>query len=306
VARAGLLAAVGLAANLWGSRLEALRRWVPAAFLMQVAGLGLLTVAFVYSENAWPDATPGGVAVGIAALAVPALLAPKTLARDVVMPAVHLCFGLGFVAIALDRATAWDGATVIWVVDAVFVAVTAALVVLLRGDPEARKHPWALNAFVAAAYAAPVLIVFTGSEALDLETNVAYPLDVWLWVVAALTLWGIHRSPAGLRREWFESQLALCVLLWVPFGFFTAMETLDGPSDLGLAFVAPVAVLGFAYALRYRARRALGGSAIAFVAAVWFWASDRGGALGAVAGLALAAVLLFWISGRVGEWASRG
>jgi len=304
VARAGLLAAVGLALNLWGTRLETLRRWVPAALLMQVAGLGLLTFGFVYSKNAWLDASTGGIAVGVAALAVPALLAPRTLRRNVAMPAVHLCFGLGFIAIALDRATPLDGDTVIWLVDAVFVAVAATVVVLLLRDPDGRKYPWALNSFVAAAYAAAVLVLITATGPMGLEAEAMYPLDAWLAVLAALTLWGIHRSPVGLRREWFDYQLAVCILFWVPLGVGTAMEALKGPPELALVFVGSVAVLGFAYALRYRARRILTASALAFILAVWFWAANRAGALGAVAGLAFAATLLFWLSGRVGEWAS--
>lgn len=306
IARAGLLAAVGLAVNLWGSRLEAQRRWVPAALLMQTAGLGLLTVAFVYSENAWPDAKAGGIAVGLAALAVPALLAPQTLARNVAMPAVHLCFGLGFVAIALDRATPLDGDTIVWLVDAVFVAAAAALAVLLRRDPDGQRHPWALNAFVMAAYAAAVLVVVTSVGPLDMKGGATfYPLDAWLAVLAALTLWGIHHSPIGLRREWFDLQLAVCILLWVPLGFGTAMEALDGPSEIALGLVGGVAVLGFVYALRFRTRRVLTASALAFILAVWFWAQDRAGALAAVAGLTVAAVLMFWLSGKVGTWASR-
>jgi hypothetical protein len=46
-------------------------------------------------------------------------------------------------------------------------------------------------------------------------------------------------------------------------------------------------------------------SALTFIVAVWFWAVDVGGALGAVAGLVFAAAFLFWLSGRVGSWAPR-
>lgn len=306
VARTGLLVAVGLALNLWGSRLEALRRWVPAALLMQVAGLGVLMAALVYSENAWPDATTGGVATGVAALAIPLVLGVRTLKRNVFMPAAHFAFGLGFVTIALDRATTLDGDTIVWIVDGVFVVAAGVLVHLLRRDPEGRRYPWALNAFVAAAYAAGVLVLFTGTGPMDWGARVAYPLDLWLLVVAGLTLWGIHRSPVGMRRGWFEDQLALCILLWVPLGFFTAMEAMDAPPEAALALVGSAAVLGFVYAMRFRVRRVLAASALAFVAAVWFWAVDRGGAPGAIAGLAFAAGLLFWLSGKVGKWAGEG
>lgn len=300
--RSLLLAAVGLGVHLWGVRLENANRWLPASLLMQTAGLGVLMTAAVFSERAWPDLTTGGIAAGVAGLAVPVVLAPRTLRRNVVMPAVHLCFALGFVALFLDRATPLRVEGVIWSVDAVLVASSAGMIALLRADPDGQRHPWALNAFVMAVYAAAVLIVVTGSEALHLDEDVAYPLDVWLFLVAALTVWGIHRSPVGLRRDWFETQLAWCVFLWVPLGFFTAMEALDGGSELALILVGSGAVLGFAYAMQYRSRRILATSALAFVLAVWFWAADRGGALGVVAGLAFAAAFLFWLSGRVGRW----
>ncbi|HSG47539.1 MAG TPA: hypothetical protein VLA43_07005, partial [Longimicrobiales bacterium] len=86
----------------------------------------------------------------------------------------------------------------------------------------------------------------------------------------------------------------------------TAMEALDGPPEVALALVGSAAVLGFIYAMRLRVRRVLAASALAFIAAVWFWAVQRGGAPGAIAGLAFAAGLLFWLSGKVGKWAGEG
>lgn len=300
--RTAFLLAVGLAVHVWGARLEMVRRWIPAALLMQTAGLGLLMVAFIYSEQAWADVSAGGIVTGVGALLVPLALAPRSFRANAVMPAVHLCFALGFIAVFLDRATPLSGNTVIWTLDGVLLVASAVMVAVLRRDPEGVRHPWALNAFVAAVYAAAILVVLTASGPLDLGDEVAYALDLWLLLVAGLTLWGIHRSPPGLRRGWFEDQLAYCVLLWVPLGFFTAVETLDGGEDLALVLVGAVAVAGFAYALRFRVRRVLVTSSLAFIAAVWYWAAERGGALGAVAGLAFAAALLFWLSGRVARW----
>jgi len=300
--RTAFLLAVGLGVHLWGARLESVRRWIPAALLMQTAGLGLLMVAFVYSEEAWADVSAGGIVTGVGALLVPVVLAPRSFRANAVMPAVHLCFALGFIAVFLDRATPLVGDTVIWVLDGVLLAASAVMVAVLRRDPGGTRHPWALNAFVAAVYAAAVLILVTAAEALTLGNDVAYALDVWLFLVAGLTLWGIHRSPPGLRKDWFEDQLAYGVLIWIPLGFFTAMEAMGGGEDLALVMVGAGGVAGFAYALRYRVRGVLVTSALAFIAAVWFWAVERGGALGAVAGLAFAAGLLFWLSGRVGRW----
>jgi hypothetical protein len=299
------LAAVGLGVHLWGIRLEVRRRWFPAALLMQTAGLGLLLSAAIYSHHAWPDQTLGAVAAGIAALAVPIALGPWSLRRNVVMPAVHLAFSFGFIAVFLDRATPLSGDAVVWVLDGVLVVAAAVVLTVLRRDPDGARHPWALNAFVMAVYAAGVLAFVTAVGPMEAGAQAAYPLDAWLLLVVLLTLWAIHRGPAGLRRGWFELQLAWCLLLWIPLAFFTVMEAMEAPSEVALVLVGGAAVLGFGYAIERRLREILATSAVAFIAAVWIWATDRAGALGAVAGLAFAAALLFWLSGRVGEWTAR-
>lgn len=301
-----VLAAVGLAVHLWGVHLERRRRWVPAALLMQTAGLGLLLSAAIYSHNAWADGSPGGIAAGVASLAVPFALGPWSLRRNEAMPAVHLAFAFGFVTVFLDRATLLGGDAIVWVMDGVLLVVAAVVVTLLRRDATGARHPWALNAFVMAVYAAAVLSFVTAVGPMELGARAAYPLDVWLLMVVLLTLWGIHRAPVGLRRDWFEAQLAWCLLAWVPLGFFTVMEAMKAPSEVALVSVGGAAVLGFGYAIRQRVRHILASSAFAFIAAVWIWATDRAGALGAVAGLAFAAALLFWLSGRVGAWTAKG
>ena len=303
-ARTGLLAAAGMVVHLWGVRLEVKRRWTPAALLMQTPGLGILIAALLYSKNAWPDLTAGGMGVGVAALVIPLVLAPHSFRSSAVMPAVHLCFGLGFFTIFLDRVTPLSADNIIWVLDGVLVATSLVMVGLLRRDPDSTRHPWALNAFVATMYAAGIFAFLTGTEPLEMSAKALYPVDVWFALVVALTLWGIHRAPPGLRREWFETQLAYAVLLWIPLGFSTALEAMDGTATLAMVLVGGVAVAGFAYAMRVRSRRVMATSALAFVAAVWFWAVEIGGALGAVAGLVFAAVFLFWLSGRVGSWSS--
>jgi len=305
--RSGFLFGVGIGVHLWGVRMESSRRWLPPALLMQIAGLGVAVSAVIYSERAWADGTTGGVVMGVLGLAVPLALAPRTLRRSVLMPAVHLCFALEFLALFLDRATPVSGDGVIWIVDAVLVVTILALLALLRSDSEGRKHPWALNAFVASLYAGFVLVTLTAAEPLDLQESAAYPLDAWFFLVVGLTLWGIHRAPPGLRRDWFEDQLALAVLAWIPLAFFTALEAMESGPDLPLVLIGSGAVAGFVYADRFRIRTVLGASAVAFVVAVWYWGVERAGAPGAVLALALTATLLFWLSGRMGRaWGRKG
>lgn len=299
-ARAGVLALGGFAAHLGGVHLEDRKRWRPAAYLLQTAALALLLYAAAYSERAWPDRTVGGVLVGVSALVVPLVLAPRSMRRNVVMPAVHFCAGLAFLALFLDRTLSLADDEIVWTLDAVLAASSLVLVRLLSRDPSGARHPWVLNAFATSLLAGFVLVGITGAGPLSMDNGVAFPLDLWLLLIAGLTLWGIHRAPVGLRRDWFTDLLGWTVLAWVPLGFFTALQALDGPPELALALVSGVGVLGLAYGNREGARRVLAMSAFAFIVGVWYWAVERGGALGAVLALVVTAGALFWISGRSG------
>jgi hypothetical protein len=298
--RTGVLLLLGVGVHLGGARLEAARRWVPAAYFMQTAGLAVILTALVYSGEVWRGSSAGSTLVGVGALVVPLVFAPRAFRRNAFMPAVHICFSLGFLAVFLDQATPLSGDAIVWVLDAVLLAATVVIVRFLQRDPSGERHPWALNGFVASLYAACVLVVLTGQVPLGMQSEVAYPLDVWLFLVAGLTLWGIHRAPPGLRRDWFEDQLALCMLAWIPLGLFTALEAMNGSWDLALLLVGGVAVAGFWHGLKFRIRRLLGVSALAFIVAIWLWAIDRAGALGAVFALGVTAAILFWVSGKAG------
>lgn len=297
--RSGFLGLLGAGVYLWGARLEGRRRWIPAAYLMQASGLALILGACMYSEQAWPDTTAGGIVAGAVALLTPAVLTPRSFRHGAFMPSVHLAFGLGFLAVFLDRATPLSADATVWVLDGVLAVAALVLVQLLRSDPSGARHPWALNGFVTTVYAAFVLIVLTASGPLGMKESTVYPLDVWLFVVLALTLWGIHRAPQGLQREWFGVQLAYALLAWIPLGLYTVAEALKAPSEMALLFVGGAGMAGFSYAVRYRIRRVLAVSALVFIAAVWFWAVDRGGALGAALALAATAAALFFYSGRM-------
>ncbi len=299
--RSGVLAVAGVGMYVWGARMEGSGRWLPASLLMQTAGLGLLLGATLYDRHTYTGG-PVGIAWGVIALGVPIVLAPRSFRNSVVMPAVHLCFGLAFLAVFLDRAVGLDGDAIVWVLDGVLVISALGLVRTLRADPAGERHPWALNAFVAAVYAGFFMVLVTGLGPLDLEEASVYPLDFWLGMVVALSLWGIHRAPPDLRREWFGTQLAYAIAMWIPLGIYTATQALGGPTELALLLVGGAGVAGFAYAVHFRVRRVLSTSALAFVVAVWYWAVDRAGALGAVLALALTAAVLFRLSGRIQSW----
>jgi hypothetical protein len=222
------------------------------------------------------------------------------------MPAVHVALGFAFLAMFLDRATPLSDDAIVWTLDAVLVVVVAGLVLRLResrGEPE---EAWALNAFVAALYSGLVIVFFTALGPLNLSSDAVWALDVWLAIVAALTLWGTHRAPPALQRGWFGEQLALCVLFAIPFAFYTVLEALDLDgtglgTEVAALVVGGIGGLAMTYGLAQEERSVLIAGCIALLSAAWYYGIDRGGALGAVAALAATAALLFWLSARLGR-----
>jgi len=303
-ARATLLAVAGIVVVVAGVTLEGRSRWRPAAYAMQTAGLTLLLAALAYSESAWPDLSVGGVAAGLASLVVPLVLAPRAMRRNTVMPAVHLAFGLAFLALFLERSTPLDEEALVWVLDAVLAVAIVVLVRMLARDPDGLEHPWVLNAFVMAMLAGFVLVWATALGPLDLDEHSVWPVDVWLAMSAALTVWGVERGPAGLRRAWLDKVLACLLVTWVILGFYTSLDALRGPPELPLLVVGGAGVAAFVYANAREFRSLMTAAALAFIAPLWYWALDRGGALGGVAALAALAAtagVLFWLSGRTGR-----
>lgn len=305
-ARSFLLALAGVVTVVLGVSLEGrTRRWLPAAYLMQTSGLGLLLTAFIYSERAWSDMSVGGVLAGIASLVVPVVLAPRAIKRNVVMPSVHLAFALAFLAVFLDRATPLSDDAALWVLDAVLAVAVFMLSRLLSREESFRQHPWALYAFVMAMAAGFVLVSLTAFGPLDLSEDAVWPLDAWLALSMGLTLWGIERGPESMAREDLASLLAVLIVGWVFLGFFTALQALDGPPELPLLLVGGAGVTAFVYANGRVLRAPMGAAAFAFIAPLWYWGVERAGALGAAAALVATAAILFWVSGRIGVGASR-
>lgn len=293
-----ILAVIGIGVLAGGVRIESASRWLPASLLMQTAGIGLLLASYVYSERAWADQTMGGVVVGIAALVTPVVLTARSMRRSVFMPAVHMAASLAFLGIFLDRATGLSGDTIVWILDAVLAGAIAVLVLLVRNDPDGEQHPWALNAFVLSMAAGFALVSVTAFGTLNMSEDGFLPLDAWLALSVMLTLWGLHRAPRGLRREWFERLLALEVLGWIGLGLATVAVTFDWSSEMGVVLVGGAGVAAFLHADRHGMREVMAVAALAFIIPVWWWAVDRAGALGGVLALAGTAGLLFWASGR--------
>jgi hypothetical protein len=297
-ARTGLLAALGVGVIAGGIHLESRTTWVPAALLMQTGGIGLILSAYIYSEQAWEPTSTLGVIVGLVSLTAPIVLCGRAMKRDVVMPAVNMTASLVFLAIFLDRSTPLSGDDVVWALDAVLASAIVVLTLILRRDPDGETHPWALNAFVAAMGGGFILVAISAFETLDLSDNGWLAVDAWLALCAGITLWGMHRAPGGLRKEWFERALATQLFAWIWLGGATVEVTFDGPSEAFVLLVSGMAIAAFVHADRHHLQQLMGMATLAFVIPIWFWAIDRGGALGGVLALLGTAGLLFWASGR--------
>lgn len=306
VSHSVLLGAAGVGVLALGLVLERSVRVAPAAYLLQASGLALLLMTSVYSTRAWSDASAGAIVFTTFLLVVPLVTAGLAIRRNTIMPAIHTAFGYAFLFVFLQRTTAIDPETSIWILDAVALAATVLLVLRLRDDAHHDEDDWTLNAFVASLWSAGVLVFFTALGPLSLREDAVWALDLWLVIVTLLTLWGIHRAPHGLRRDWFGRQLALCIVMGTGLGFATALGSLD-MSELGAALlVGGLGAAGLFYGLRFDARDAIAASCLALLAAAWYFGTETGGAIGAVAALVFSAALFFWLSMRLGGTRAEG
>lgn len=295
------LGLVGVAIWGLGLRVERVGRWLPATYFLQSAGLAILLGALFSVEESSSRGSPGGIAAGSFALLVPAVAFPLSVRRNPVMPGMVLALGFGFVAAFLYLATRLSADAAIWTLDGVMGVVVAVVLVALSRRREAEGSDWLLNVFVMALYVGLLLVLATGAGPLEMESDSFWAADVWLLVVTGLALWGVHRAPPALQRDWFENQLAVCVLMAIPMGFVTTLELLDATPEGAAALVGGTGALGLVYAVTYGSSSVLGVSSLALVAAAWYYGVERAGALGAVLALGFTAALLIWLSVRLGK-----
>jgi len=302
VGRTVTLALIGVVVSTGGSVLEARGRWTPTSYALQLAGLGLLLSAYVWSERAWPDLSLPATVFGGSALIVPVVLGWRALrSRDAYMPAAHFAAGLGFLAVFFDRTTVLSSDAIIWVLDLVLLCTIAGLGRILASDPGREEHPWALNTFIAAMGAGFVLVAYTASGPLDMGVEVFLALDAWWALTTALTIWGLERGGRLADRSGLGVLIAVEMLAWIGLGITTVTETFDRGFGLTTLLVSGVAVAAFVYADRRGLNELLLAAAVAFVVPIWIWAVEAAGALGGIAALALTATLLFVAAGRRGS-----
>jgi len=293
------LGVIGAVVMALGVRLLGSPRLIPVAYLLQLSGPFLLFMALAYSENAWADKTLGGVVVGALALALPFVTVTLALRKDPVLGALQAAFSFLFFFLFLDRALGLGMETSLWILDGVGLAGLAWLGFRLK-DPEG--PPWILNTFFAVLYSSLLLVFFSGDLIWELEEFVIIPADVWLLTVAGISLWGLQENvPIRLQRDWFERQLAYCIVLAIPFGFLTTLEAMKAGPNTAALTVAGIGVLGLWFSIPRGIRSVLIASCLALLIAAWYYGAEKAGAMGSVLALTVMAVVLFWASSRLGQ-----
>lgn len=273
-------------------------RFAPVAYILQLSASVLLVMAVAYSENAWPDRSPGGILAGGMALVLPAFIISASRRRDETLAALQSILAFLFFFLFLDRALGLEVETSIWVLDAVGLAGLAWLGFRLR-DP--MSPGWVLDTFMAILYASVFLVFITGTIVWDLEEKAMIPVDLWLLTVAGLSVWALQENlPVHLQRDWYERQLAYCVLLAIPALFVTCLETLDLGTTPTALTVAAVGAGGLWFSLKRGLKGVLLASCLALLVSAWFYGAEMAGALGAVLALAGVSAVLFWGAWRVG------
>ena len=299
-----VLGLAGVGTYLVGVRLEEMGRWGPVGYFLQMAGPVTLLMALGYSAHAWPDGSPGGIAVGVIALAVPPITLVHAIRRNTLMPAVHAILGFIFLGMFFVRAMGMTLENTLWILDGVLAASFALLALGLVRTRGEDGGEWLLNAFVACLYVGMVLIPMTAAMPLEMAEDTAYPLDVGLAVVVALTHWGIHKAPPFLQRDWYSKQLVICVLLGTLLAMATTLGALDTTETVAALVMASVGAASLWYSLAYGMRDVVMASCVSLIWTAWFYGVTESGALGVVGALTFTALLLFWVSSRLGREAS--
>lgn len=297
-ARTALIVAAGAVTYVVGMVVFRRVVWRYSGMLLQTGGLGVVLFGLMYSTNAWPQGSVGAVGAGLVALALPAGLALWSFREGVIMAGIHTALSFGFLAVFLHRAFGLEFDAVVWFLDGAALASVGIFWAGIRRWP-AEYTDHALVSFAVSMWAGLVLALVTGLGPLEMEENAILAMDLWMVLIVAITLWGIHRSPSEFRRDAYETNLALSVAVGALLAMFTAGETWDLGAEGAAVAGAVVGALGMTYGLRRTSHQVLITGSLAVLLGTWVFAVDQAGALGGVGALVLSAAALFWISTRI-------
>ncbi len=295
--RCGVLGVAGMALVFGARVLEGRARMEPVALLLRASGLGVMLAAYGYSDNAWDNGSLGAIVVGLLALLTPLASLLLSAGHRAGPTAVNTIAAYGFLAMFLNRVGVDDDA-IIWILDAVMVVSLVFLAWRLHSKGDHPGLSRTLVVFIASLFGAMLLVGATLAGPLDVGEEAVWALDAWLVLIVGVLLWGIHRAPPHLRRDWYEPLLASCLLIAIPLAFWTCREldfswrwTGVGPGVVG--------ALGLAYGLRH-SRAVVWTSCLALLSGA-IGIADFGSrsAFSIVVVLGVTAAFLFWLAARL-------
>lgn len=288
-------AAVGLI--LLGLLLESRPSKQPPSYLLQMAGLVLGVIATLHGYDAWTTPWAPRLVTGLG-LALPLSLLPLTVRRNPVMPAATIAFVFGSLGIFLSAGLQIETDTAIWILDAVVVATVFSLVMILRRGPH---RDWIVGMLITGLLSGLVLTIITALGPLEMGERAYLPVDAWYLFLIALTLWSIHRAPDAYRRDWFPHLLAFLTLVAIPLCVWTFFEGIIEEWTAVALAEGVVGSLALWHGLGHDFRTVIYTGCATVVVGAWTFGVSESGALGGSLALAFTALLLFWISGRIGQ-----
>lgn len=272
--------------------------WRYSGPLLQLGGLVVILLGTGYSIEVWAQGTAGALLIGLLALVVPAVTAARSIREGVAMTGAHTGVSFLFVGMFAHRTLGLEADGVVWVLDAVLVLAVVGSAFLVRsGRPELVDR--ALAALGVSLWAGLALVALTGEGPLNLGEDAILPADLWLVVVAGVTLWAISRARSEAQLEAFEANLALCVLVGGVLAMTTGAENLGLGSEVWAPMGGVVGGLGILYGLRRESMSVLRAGGAMTLFAMWIFSLAQGGAIGGVLALLATAVLFFWLASRV-------
>ncbi|MEZ4417332.1 MAG: hypothetical protein R3E10_16380 [Gemmatimonadota bacterium] len=294
--RCTILGVTGLLLVAGARMLERRERMEPVGVGLRASGLSLLLVAYLYSDEAWSAGSPGALAVAALALLTPWLSLRLSIGRRPGPAAVNTIAAYAFLAVFLDRLGVATDA-IVWVLDGVLLLTLAALATRLRAGLGGAAADRALVSFVVSLFGGLILIWWTAVGPLDTDAAI-WGLDLWLLLIVAVLLWGIHRAPAALQRSWYPTLLAFTVLIAIVFSFMTLDELHLHGREMAIG-PGVIAALGIPYGLRHSKGVVLSSCLAVLAAALALADFGRRSPLASVFILAATAALLFWIATRL-------
>lgn len=281
-----------------GSLIAARTTMTPAGHALQAIGTVVLLGSYIYSEEAWQQATRPAQAVGLVSVITPFVLARLGLGRAPLTAAVAVAAGFTFLYTGLARATTSGPNPIIWTLDAALVALLAWL--WFRTQRLRRVlDPVEIAVLTIGLVVGLLFTLLTAIGPLGMERWAVLPLDAWVLLVLALGFAGLRLDSPPVPHAWLSQIIGGTALLSIGLAFWTIALAAELPYQVTALLVGGLGALWIGVGLRISLGALVQVGALSVISAAWYFSMNAGGALTAAAALAVTAGVLFWVSGRM-------